>query len=106
MDLLLVIGGSALLAPAVLCQLLQRRLRDRSDLLQALFAIPNEAILKHSSYRLLKARYYLSLHMLPEEVHSLDQTSRTILTLAKLTGLLMPVCLLAFLGMSVQEALT
>jgi hypothetical protein len=106
MDLLLVIGGSALLAHAVLCQLLQRRLRDRSDLLQALFAIPNEAILKDSSFRLLKARYYLSLHMLPEEVRSLDHTSRTILTLARLTGLLMPVCLLTFLGMSVQEALT
>jgi hypothetical protein len=106
MDLLLVIGGSALLAHAVLCQLLQRRLRDRPDVLQTLFAIPNQAILKDSSYRLLKARYYLSWQSLPEQARSIDPTSRTMLALARLTGLLMPVCLLSFLGMSVFEALT
>jgi hypothetical protein len=70
-----------------------------------LFAVLNAGILNDSSYRLLKARYYLSWQSLPNQIRSLDQASRTILTLARLTGLLMPVCLLSFLGMSVFEAL-
>lgn len=104
-DLLLVVGGSALLAHCALCFFLQRRLRDRPDVLRALFAIPNSAIVKESSVRLLKARYYLLWRRLPEDLESIDPTSGTMLILARLTGLLMPVGLLGFIGISIFQAL-
>jgi len=104
-NVLFVTAGMALLAHVALSLSLQRRLTDRPDVLQALFANPNRFMAKESSFRLLRARYYLCWRKLPEQVNSIDSSLRKQSTLARLTGLLMPVCALGFLGAATLQAL-
>src|SRR5205823_1383082 len=105
MDLLFVLAGVALLAHVALCALLQRRLREERNVLHELFATPNQALLGSSSFRLLRARYYLPWQGVPATIRSLDAGSRAILAVTRVTGLLVPTCSLAFLGLSMVQAL-
>jgi hypothetical protein len=94
-----------LLAHIGLCVGLQWRLRDRTDLLRELFAVPNEALTRGSNtgIRLLRARYYLPWVHVAGGKAQLDTPERMTLLVARMTGLFVPVaCLVFFVGSFVQ----
>lgn len=98
LDGLFFIGGGSLLAHFAVCTWVRSRLSDHHDLLRALFAIPNEVLLRGSGIelRLLRARYYLPWVRVPLNDVQLDLLDRIALSLARVTGLVVPTALLAF----------
>ena len=104
MDLLFFIAGSALLAHIALCLLLQNRLTGNTAALNELFASPNERLIKKSSFRLLRVRYYLAWRLTPQSLQVMSLGHRVLFTFAKMTGLLVPICSLGFLALSAIQA--
>jgi hypothetical protein len=105
MDLLFFIAGCALLGHIALCLLLQRRLVSNTVALDKLFAIPNERFVKKTSFRLLRVRYYFSWQQTSQSL-GMSRGESVLLNLAKITGLLLPICSLGFIALSVIQAFT
>lgn len=97
-DILFFSAGVCLLAHIALCFVLQWRLRDQEGLIQRLFSIPNEVLLKGSSIdlRLLRARYYLPFSRLDLGNARLDALDRIFLIAARVTGFMVPAGSLMF----------
>lgn len=97
-DILFFSAGASLLAHIALCFGLLWRLRDKKDLIQRLFAVPNEVLLKGSDIdiRLLRARYYLPFARLDLGNVRLDVLDRFCLVAARITGFMVPACSLMF----------
>ncbi len=105
MELLLYMAGVALLAHIALCFALQRGPGENRAVLREIFATPNERLLGSSSFRLLRARYYLPWRPVPGDLRSMTSGQRLMLTLAQISGLLMPICFLFFIAASVIQAI-
>jgi hypothetical protein len=106
MNLLFFLAGFALLAHVTLCLLLQRGLLDNQTVLRELFATPNERLVGNSPFRLLRVRYYFPWRPVPRSRQPMSLSQRVMLNFARATGLLMPVCALAFLALSFVRATT
>jgi hypothetical protein len=106
LDGLFFAGGGCLHAHLGICSWAQRRLSDHEDLRRRLFAIPNEILMRDSGVevRLLRARYYLPWVRISLGDVQLDSLSRIALTLARVTGLVTPIALLAFFVASFVQA--
>ena len=106
LDVLFFVAGICLLVHIGLCLWLQRRLRNREELLQELFAIPNEIVAggRHVGVRLLRARYYLPWVRLAPHNSQLDALERILLAAGKMTGLIVPMGCLAFFILSFVQA--
>lgn len=76
---------------------LRALVRGNGTLAAELFAIPNEWIGRSWGLRLLRARYYLPWRQAPSEMRQQDLLARITFVLARLTGLVVPVAMLAFL---------
>ena len=105
MDSLIVVAGASLIGHVALCVVLQWRLRDRQDVIQELFAVPNRRLSKGVGVRLLRVRYYLPWMRPAVNSSLIDGVSRTILVAAKATGLIVPIALLAFLSVPFLQLL-
>jgi hypothetical protein len=106
MDLLFFIAGSSLLAHIALCLLLQNMLLNNSVALNELFAIPNERLVKKSRFRLLRllrVRYYFLWQQTSQSL-GISRGENVLVSLAKITGLLMPICSLGFIALSIIQA--
>jgi hypothetical protein len=106
MDLLFYLAGFALLAHIALCLLLQRGLLDNPTVLRELFATPNERLVGNLQFRLLRVRYYLPWRPAPPSLDAMSPGGRIMLNFARATGILMPLCALAFLVLSFIQATT
>lgn len=107
LDALFFVTGVCLLAHIGICIWLQRRLRDREDLLQKFFAMPNEIVTRgrNAGVRLLRARYYLPWVRPAPNNSQLDVLERILFAAGKMTGLVVPMGCLAFFILSfVQTA--
>lgn len=106
LDVSFFVAGVSLLAHLGLCIWLQRRLRAREDLLQELFAIPNEGVTRgrNIGIRLLRARYYLPWARPALRNSQLDALDRIVLAAGKMTGLAVPIACLTFFIVSFVQA--
>jgi hypothetical protein len=104
MDTLIVVAGIALVSHVALCVVLQRRLREHEDVLKELFAIPNSRLSEGVGVRLLRVRYYLPWAKSGLDSSRIDAVSRTVLVAARVTGLVVPIALLAFLATPFLQA--
>ena len=106
MNILFDVAGAALLMHLILCWLLKGSLTANAEVLQELFAIPNQGLVKSSSFQLLRVRYYIPWKSsLSNGIRSMNGFQRLILCLARITGLLVPLCALAFLALAAFQAL-
>ncbi len=96
LDALFVTAGGALVGHVLLCAVLQYRLRDHAEVLGEVFAVPNSKLSSGLSFRLLRARYYLPWKTTNFEHVRLDSATRSLLLIARITGIVMPVASLAF----------
>jgi hypothetical protein len=105
-DILFFFAGVCLLAHMVLCFMLLRRLREQKDLIQRLFAVPNEVLLKGSDIdvKLLRARYYWPFARLDLGNEQLDVLDRCYLLAARITGFMMPACSVMFFAVQFIQA--
>ncbi|MBS0380707.1 MAG: hypothetical protein JSS29_19675 [Proteobacteria bacterium] len=104
MDKLIVVAGVALVSHLALCMVLLRRLRDREDLLKELFAVPNSRLSEGRGVKILRVRYYLPWGGSALGGTPIDAVSRAALVAARLTGMAVPVALLAFLAIPFIQA--
>jgi hypothetical protein len=106
LDTFFFVAGVCLLVHIGLCIWLQRRLRAREDLLQELFAIPNEAVTRDGNVgvRLLRARYYLPWVRPALHNFQLDSLDRIVLAAGRITGLVVPIACLTFFILSFVQA--
>jgi hypothetical protein len=96
------IAGLALITHLVFCMILRRRLRDHEGTVQELFAVSN-GLLGGGGPRLLRMRYYWPWTRVAA-IDALDANDRVILSVTRVSGLVMPLAVLAFLAMSVAQA--
>lgn len=85
-----------MLAHMVLCQALRVLVGWRSNLALELFAVPNAAIAPDWGFRLLRARYYILWKAPPDEMEYESLFVRFVYFLTRVSGLLMPFCMLFF----------
>ena len=97
-------AGISVLAHVALCFLLRRSLLERPQVLCEFFAIPNERLIGDLGVRLLRARYYIPWKSMPIDMQSMSRGQLSLLTLARITGVLMPICWLSFLALSFIQA--
>jgi hypothetical protein len=98
MDVLIVVAGAALVGHVALCVVLQWRLREHEDVIKELFAIPNNVLSKDVGVRLLRVRYYVPWVRFRFDASRIGPVNRTVLVAARVTGLIVPIALLAFLS--------
>lgn len=91
----LYVAGYSMLAHVALCFLLRRGLAGNRELESTLMAVPNGRFGSGFDFRLLRLRYSLPWAKVPMEVHSLKPWVRTILTMARVTGIIFPAGILA-----------
>ena len=102
-DALFEIAGMTMLGHLALCVVLQWRLRSQENIVLELFAVPNSLLSKGIGPRLLRTRYYWPWTKF-NLVESLEVRDQIILVAARVTGLFVPIALLAFLAMSILQA--
>ena len=98
-------AGAALLMHLVICWLLKRSLSANAEMLQDLFAIPNQDLVGNSGFQLLRVRYYIPWKSTSNEIKSMDGSQRLMLNLTRITGVLVPLCALVFLALAASQAL-
>jgi hypothetical protein len=104
LNVVFYVAGVALLVHLAICWLLQRSLTSNPDALQELFASPNQ-VLGKSRFQLLRVRYYVPWRAASSILPSMDVPQRLMLTLARISGILVPLCFLIFFALSASQAL-
>jgi hypothetical protein len=105
MEILFNVAGAALLMHLVICWLLKNGLAENAEMLQELFATPNRGLVGKSGFQLLRARYYVPWKFTSNTIKSMSRSRRLMLNLARITGVLVPLCALAFLALAASQAL-
>jgi hypothetical protein len=93
---LFLIGGSCMMAPLVLSQVLRVLVRWKSPLAMELFAVPNAPLAPDWGFRLLNAKYFLPWVPAPIHMNSQPLSVRLVFWSTRATGAAFPLVMLAF----------
>ena len=90
-----------MLAHIALCVVLRMLLRGDAELSSVLFLAPNAWLGFNLGPKLLRAKYFMPRAQVPEEMNEQSLSVRATFLLARTSGGLVPLLLLAFLGYGV-----
>ena len=100
-DLALIGAGIMMLSHVFLSLLLRALVGWHSSLAAELFSVPNSPLVPDWGFRLLNAKFFLPWVPSPQSMQSQPPLARMSLLLARVSGLSVPILLLAFLALSI-----